>query len=81
MFNTSDKYGELFCWFLQFIYFVVMLMNKHKFIYSFTIDLFQSWLNMLLPWADMEVSGWYRDQYGTGHVIIYMILDQKSHIG
>ena len=46
MFNTCDKYGELFCWFLHVIYFVVILMNKHKFIYSFTIYLFQSWLNM-----------------------------------
>jgi len=31
---------------LHVIYFVVILMNKHKFIYSFTIYLFQSWLNM-----------------------------------
>ena len=30
MFNTCDKYGKLVCWFLHVIYFVVMLMNKHK---------------------------------------------------
>ena len=96
--DTCDKYGELFCWFLHVIYFVVILMNKHKFIYSFTIHLFQSWLNMwktdynmafsiyyrswyhpsthisprLSPWADMEVSRWYQDRNGNGHVIIYI---------
>jgi hypothetical protein len=35
MFNSCNKYGELYCWlFVDVIYFVVMLLNKHKsFIY------------------------------------------------
>ena len=35
MFNSCDKYGELYCWLLHFIYFVVILMNKHKFFIYF----------------------------------------------
>jgi len=36
MFNSCDKYGELYCWlFVDVIYFVVILMNKHKFFIYF----------------------------------------------
>ena len=31
MFNSCDKYCELYCWLLHVIYFVVILINKHKF--------------------------------------------------
>jgi hypothetical protein len=32
MFNSCNKYGELYCWpFVDIIYFAVILMNKHKF--------------------------------------------------
>jgi hypothetical protein len=36
MFNSCNKYGELYCWlFVDVIYFVVILMNKHKFFIYF----------------------------------------------
>jgi hypothetical protein len=39
MFNSCDKYGELYCWLLHVIYFVFILMTKHKFfIYSLFIS-------------------------------------------
>jgi hypothetical protein len=35
MFNSCDKHGKLYCWPLHFIYFVVILKNKHKFFIYF----------------------------------------------
>ena len=37
MFNNCDKYGELYCWLLHVIYFVVTLMSKHEFFIYFKI--------------------------------------------
>jgi len=36
MFNSCNKYGELYCWlFFDIIYFAVILMKKHTFFIYF----------------------------------------------
>jgi hypothetical protein len=66
MFNSCNKYGELYCWlFVDIIYFVVILMNKHKFfIYEYgnsvilglvimgTKSITVCWIDLLLVTVD-----------------------------